>query len=95
MLVNLCHRPHQFERKRLLLIGFALFGLATLSVGFLLVPTLGAPRAIPVQAAGGIISALGAYLFIYNLWRTIDGLAPVPVRATDALAVARRLPLAD
>jgi len=26
-----------------------------------------------VQAAGGIISALGAYLFIYNLWRTLDG----------------------
>lgn len=33
--------------------------------------------AIPVLAAGGILAATGAYLFIYNLWRTIDG-RPAP-----------------
>ena len=66
---------HPLHDKRLAAIHFyvANIGLATLATGFILVPTLGAPRALPVQAAGGIISALGAYLFIYNLWRTLDG----------------------
>lgn len=65
---------HPLHDKRLAAIHFwvANLGLATLAAGFVLVPTLGA-RAIPVQGAGGILSALGAYLFIYNLWRTIDG----------------------
>lgn len=47
-------------------------GLAVLTTGFLLLPTIGA-RAYPVQGVGGAISALGAYLFIYNMWRTLDG----------------------
>ena len=60
--------------KRLAAIHFwvANLGLATLSIGFALIPHIGA-RAYPVQGAGGIFSAIGAYLFIYNLWRTIDG----------------------
>lgn len=46
--------------------------LAILSAGFVLVPMIGA-RAFPVQAVGGALSAVGAWLFIYNLWRTLDG----------------------
>jgi len=47
-------------------------GLALLATGFALIPSLGA-RAVPVQATGGLLSAVGAYLFIYNIWRTLDG----------------------
>lgn len=52
-------------------------GLATMVAGFSLQPHLGA-RAIPILAAGGTLSALGAYLFILNIWRTINGPAPRP-----------------
>lgn len=47
-------------------------GLAVLTVGFALIPLVGS-RAYPVQGVGGTLSAVGAYLFIYNIWRTIDG----------------------
>lgn len=53
-----------------------------------------APRFVPgstwLLVAGGLLSASGAYTFIYNLWRTIDGSAvarhdPAGVSATIAL----------
>lgn len=47
-------------------------GLFFLSLGFVLMPTIG-PAAVPLEAIGGILSALGAYLFIYNIWRTLNG----------------------
>jgi cbb3-type cytochrome oxidase subunit 1 len=59
-------------------------GLAALVAGFVArahVPS----SAIPVLAAGGMLAATGAYLFIYNLWRTIDG-RPAPRPATIPLA---------
>jgi heme/copper-type cytochrome/quinol oxidase subunit 1 len=46
-------------------------GLLVLVVGFSLAPSIGR-RAIPVLATGGVVSALSAYAFIYNMWRTID-----------------------
>ncbi|HEU4565056.1 MAG TPA: hypothetical protein VFS05_10425 [Gemmatimonadaceae bacterium] len=64
-------------------------GLALLALGWILVPHVGA-RAVPVQIAGGTLSALGAYAFIFNIWRTIDG--------TKLVARAARgstLPVAD
>jgi len=81
---------HPLHDKRLAALHFwiANAGLATLATGFMLVPTIGA-RAFPVQGAGGILSALGAYLFIYNLWRTIDG--PKALRRVQG--IASRLPL--
>jgi cbb3-type cytochrome oxidase subunit 1 len=52
-------------------------GLLTLVIGFLGRPQWGA-RAVPVMAAGGALAAVGAYLFAYNLWRTLDAVrAPV------------------
>ena len=52
-------------------------GLAVLVIGFLGRPQWGA-RAIPVMTAGGALAAVGAYLFAYNLWRTLDAVrAPV------------------
>ena len=48
------------------------------------------PGSTSLLVAGGLLSASGAYTFIYNLWRTIDGSAvarhdPAGVSATIAL----------
>ena len=65
-------------------------GLAVLVAGF--VARVHAPTsAIPVLAAGGILAATGAYLFIYNLWRTIDGRpAPRPAARYSTPPPSRR-----
>jgi cbb3-type cytochrome oxidase subunit 1 len=60
-------------------------GLLGMSVGFALRPTVGG-AATPVLAAGGVLSALGAYAFAYGMWRTIDG----PAAARRARARAAR-----
>ncbi|HEX8360599.1 MAG TPA: cbb3-type cytochrome c oxidase subunit I [Longimicrobium sp.] len=53
-------------------------GLAALAGGWIVrahAPALGTP----LIGAGGMVSAVGAYLFIYNLWRTLGDGSPVPV----------------
>jgi cbb3-type cytochrome oxidase subunit 1 len=56
-------------------------GLALLATGFFLRPmALPAPIAAAMLAAGGMLSALGAYAFVYNVWRTIDSGAAVRTR---------------
>jgi cbb3-type cytochrome oxidase subunit 1 len=47
-------------------------GLLLMTVGFLLRPHLGS-RATLLLATGGALAALGAYLFAWLIWRTIDG----------------------
>lgn len=47
-------------------------GLFLLVLGFLLFPVLG-QRPLMLLGLGGSLAALGAYCFVYNLWRTIDG----------------------
>ncbi len=47
-------------------------GLLLLTCGFLAMP-YGNREAVICVAIGGTMSALGAYAFIFNLWRTIDG----------------------
>jgi cbb3-type cytochrome oxidase subunit 1 len=71
---------HPLYHRRLAGLHWALanLGLATMVVGFGLRPHFGA-RAIPILTAGGALSALGAYLFILNIWRTINGPAPRPM----------------
>lgn len=50
-------------------------GLAMMATGFCLrAHDLGA--ATPVLATGGTLSALGAYIFVYLLWRTLDAKRP-------------------
>ena len=66
-------------------------GLALMVVGFVMAPHFG-PRSIPVVASGGTLSALGAFAFIFNIWRTIDG--PAALRRVEAAPVSRRPPLA-
>lgn len=46
-------------------------GLAAMVVGFVLTPHIG-PRAAPVTSGGGLLFALGALGFVYNLWRTFN-----------------------
>lgn len=46
-------------------------GMAALVTGFLLAPHYG-PRSAPLTATGGALFALGAFSFVYNLWRTFD-----------------------
>ena len=65
-------------------------GLALMVVGFFMAPHLGA-GSIPVLATGGVLSTLGAFAFIFNIWRTIDG--PTPRRIVEAPA-SRRPPMA-
>ena len=59
-------------------------GLALMVVGFVLRARGVASPA--VLALGGTLAALGAYAFIYNLWRTLDG-APARLEAPPAAAV--------
>ena len=65
---NPLHRP------RLALVHFWLtnVGLALLVVGFAARAHVGA-RVWPILLAGGSATVAGAYAFIYNIWRTLDG----------------------
>ena len=72
-------------------------GLSLMAGGFIAMPHVGVAARIPL-AAGGVLSALGAYLFVYNMWRTLDGRSkPVATRAVPRPAVPaeapRRLPM--
>jgi cbb3-type cytochrome oxidase subunit 1 len=65
-------------------------GLGLMVVGFIMAPHVGA-RSIPVVATGGVLSAAGAFAFIFNIWRTIDG--PAALRRIAESPASRRPPL--
>src|SRR5690349_6566079 len=81
-------------------LGLANIGLAAMASGFVL--RVHAPSAGTILlATGGTFSAAGAYLFIYLIWRTIDGPANLRAGAERARQVVdgrragrRPLPLA-
>ena len=60
-------------------------GLACMAVGFGL-RARGAAPASAILALGGTLSTVGAYLFVFLMWRTIDG--PVALRAAARRALA-------
>lgn len=62
-------------------------GLAGMVIGFGMAPHF-EQRSIPVLASGGFLSALGAFAFIYNVWRTIDG--PAALRRIEQAPPSRR-----
>lgn len=69
-------------------------GLVAMVAGFLLRPHVGRV-ATPLLAAGGVLSALGAYAFAFGLWRTIDGQAALRVaQARVRASQGTSLPLA-
>jgi cbb3-type cytochrome oxidase subunit 1 len=75
-------------------------GLALMVVGLVLRVQLA--LGVVVLAVGGTLAAIGAYAFIYNLWRTIDGralaapirprVAPRPTHREHTVAVPRERP---
>lgn len=64
---------HPIHSRRLAVahVWLANLGLAGLVGGFLLAPHIGS-ASVPVTASGGMLWALGAYGFVYNMWRTFD-----------------------
>ncbi len=72
-------------------IWLANIGLGGLVAGFFLAPSIGA-RSIPVTAGGGLLWALGAYGFVYNMWMTFNA-AERRRKINDAKPDARKLPL--
>jgi cbb3-type cytochrome oxidase subunit 1 len=55
-------------------------GLTVLVIGFVARPHWGT-HAIPLLGGGGVLAAMGAYAFAYNLWRTLDAVRPPAPRA--------------
>lgn len=67
-------------------------GLALVVIGFVWRAHGGAPAGA-LLGVGALLSALGAYAFIFNIWRTIDGRAAVRrVAATAPIVELRREP---
>ena len=71
-------------------IWLANIGLAALVAGFFATPHLGS-RAAPITASGGALWALGAYGFVYNMWRTFNA-AERRRKQAAAKPPARNLP---
>ena len=71
-------------------VWMANLGLAGLVAGFLLAPHIG-PASVPVTSAGGVLWAVGAYGFVYNMWRTFDA-ADRRRRMNARQSEARHLP---
>jgi cbb3-type cytochrome oxidase subunit 1 len=86
---------HPIHSRRLAVahIWLANAGLALLVTGFILSPHIGAD-AVPVTASGGILWALGAYGFVYNMWRTFDA-AERRRRLNAKGAASRNLPTSE
>jgi cbb3-type cytochrome oxidase subunit 1 len=63
-------------------------GLVILTTGFLFLPWR--PLGRTLVEAGAVLAAAGVFLFIYNLWRTLDGTGPKP-RSENGQG--RRLPM--
>lgn len=63
-------------------------GIALFAPG-LMMRAVNAPYAGAVIAFGGTLSAVGAYLFAWVVWRTIDGPRNVPARAAPAPVTAK------
>jgi cbb3-type cytochrome oxidase subunit 1 len=68
-------------------------GLLGMVAGFALRPSGGA-AGTPLLAAGGALSALGAYAFAYGIWRTLDGPAKRR-RAAAQASPGRPLPVSQ
>jgi cytochrome c oxidase cbb3-type subunit 1 len=65
-------------------------GLAIMVCGFAITPHRASPGVL-LLAAGGVLGAAGAYGFIFNIWRTLDGRAAPRSHAgaPDVIAMRR------
>jgi cbb3-type cytochrome oxidase subunit 1 len=84
---------HPLHNRRLAGVQWWLanLGLVLFVIGLALLPnTMYSTPARIVVGAGGLLSGTAAYLFVYNMWRTIDGPArrrPVPGTGTEPATV--------
>lgn len=64
---------HRIHSRALAIVHWWLanVGMAALITGFILTPRYGRQSA-PLTAAGGALFSLGAFSFVYNLWRTFS-----------------------
>lgn len=69
-------------------------GLALMVAGFV-IRANDATIGTPLLAAGGVLSALGAYTFAYVLWRTLDASPRLRAPAGAASAAGVRLPVLE
>lgn len=67
-------------------------GLLLMITGFILAPHIGT-RSAPVTATGGTMFAIGAFVFVYNMWRTFD--TADKRRMQMMMNTPRKLPNAD
>jgi len=72
---------HQLHSRRIACLQWWLanIGLALMVFGFCLAPN-NISSAPFILAGGGIMAAMSAYLFVYNVWLTVDGVKPKPSR---------------
>src|SRR6478672_4491699 len=84
---------HPIHNRKLAVahIWLANLGLAGMVAGFFLAPSIG-DASIPVTASGGILWAIGAYGFVYNMWRTFDA-AESRRRLNEKQPESRKLPV--
>ena len=84
---------HPIHNRKLAVahIWLANLGLAGMVAGFFLAPSMG-DASIPVTASGGILWAIGAYGFVYNMWRTFDA-AESRRQLNEKQRESRKLPL--
>ena len=84
---------HPLHNRRLAAVQWWLanVGLALFVLGLVLLPnTMYSTPARVIVGAGGLLSGTAAYLFVYNIWRTINGpprRRPVPATGTEPAAV--------
>jgi cbb3-type cytochrome oxidase subunit 1 len=66
-------------------------GLAAMVAGFVVRPHAGGPGAW-LLAGGGALGSAGAYVFIWNVWRTMGGRVPAsqPAAGTPVVRMARK-----
>lgn len=70
-------------------------GLALMVAGFVIRPSIPGLGTL-VLGAGGTASAAAIYLFVYNVWRTLNKASPPRVIAVpERPTTGRRLPLAE
>jgi cbb3-type cytochrome oxidase subunit 1 len=84
-------RPLHARRLAIAHFWIANVGLAALVAGFLL--RIGWPDAHWLLRGGGLLSALGALAFAYNVWRTIGDGSPAPVTLGGPVARPGMAPL--
>lgn len=93
MLPRFFGHPILSRRLAVAHIWLANVGLALLVAGFIVTPHA-ASRGVPLTATGGVLWALGAYGFVFNMWRTFDA-AEARRREAASRPPARHLPTTD